>query len=75
MIYEGTVGVHRTFNGKQRFSMCFLPLMRMAALAIRGAFRELGELAGFLETLKLNEDRLQDFTGDLYRTIGLDSSM
>ena len=56
MIYEGTVGVHRTFSGRTPvFDVFFAPNVDGGACNSR-RFRELAELAGFLETLKLSED-------------------
>ena len=56
VIYEGTVGVHRTFSGRTPvFDVFFAPNVDGGACNSR-RFRELGELAGFLETLKLSED-------------------
>ena len=56
MIYEGTVGVHRTFSGRTPvFDVFFAPNVDGGACNSR-RFRKLADLAGFLETLKLSED-------------------
>jgi hypothetical protein len=56
VIYEGTVGVHRTFSGHTPvFDVFFAPNVDGGACNSR-RFRELGELADFLEFLDLRED-------------------
>jgi hypothetical protein len=56
VIYEGTVGVHRTFSGRTPvFDVFFAPNVDGGACNSR-RFRELGELAGFLEALNLRQD-------------------
>jgi hypothetical protein len=56
VIYEGTVGVHRTFSGNTPvFDVFFAPNVDGGACNSR-RFRDLEELAGFLEFLKLREE-------------------
>jgi hypothetical protein len=54
--YEGTIGVHRTFSGSATvFDVFFAPNVDGAACNSR-RFREIGELADFLEFLRLREE-------------------
>ncbi|MFZ3217582.1 MAG: hypothetical protein WA192_16095 [Candidatus Acidiferrales bacterium] len=56
MIYEGTVGVHRTFSGDTPvFDVFFAPNVDGGACNSR-RFRDLEELAQFLEFLDLHEE-------------------
>jgi hypothetical protein len=54
--YEGTIGVHRTSSGSETvFDVFFAPNADGAACNSR-RFREIGELADFLEFLRLREE-------------------
>jgi hypothetical protein len=56
MTYEGTIGVHRTSNGKATvFDVFFAPNANGSACNSR-RFREIGELGDFLESLDLNQE-------------------
>ena len=56
MTYEGTIGVRRTFSGSETvFDVFFAPNADGAACNSR-RFREIGELADFLEFLRLREE-------------------
>ncbi|MGA7625000.1 MAG: hypothetical protein WCA38_19645 [Candidatus Acidiferrales bacterium] len=56
MTYEGTIGVHRTFSGSETvFDVFFAPNVDGGACNSR-RFREIGELAEFLEFLDLREE-------------------
>jgi hypothetical protein len=56
MTYEGTLGVHRTTSGKATvFDVFFAPNANGSACNSR-RFRDLGDLAEFLESLELREE-------------------